>query len=179
LLGVGLVTLVLDARAYAADELCEAPPPDPRLEELRKSDPTDPRIEVTSDKGDLGRAGDAILEGNVQIRTGQRFLRADQANINAEKRSIELNGNVEYLDPTLHVQGQGGAFDGQGQGNFKGAQFELIDRSARGSAKDIAVREKSQLDLHDVLFTSCPAGNDDWQMRAGEISIDQQNRTGT
>jgi LPS-assembly protein len=165
--------------ALLAAELCEAPPTDPRLEALVEADPADPRIEVTSDKGDLGRDGDAVLDGNVKIRTGQRLLTADHARIDAEQRSIELEGRVEYLDPTLHVRGAGGAFDGQGLGNFTGAEFALLDRSVRGSASDIAVREQSKIEMKDVVYTACPPETDDWRLLAGEISIDQQTRTGT
>ena len=38
------------------------------------------------------------------------------------------SGNVEYLDPTLHVRGQGGSF-ADGNGEFEGAKFELLDGS--------------------------------------------------
>jgi len=99
--------------------LCEFPSAeDPRLEELRQSDPDDPRIDITSDQGELGRAGDASLSGNVRIRMGQRLLTADAAEIDAEQRSVSLKGIVEYLDPTLRVRGQGGSFQGQG-GTFE------------------------------------------------------------
>jgi LPS-assembly protein len=165
--------------AGAAETLCEAPPPDPRLEELESADASDPRIEVTSDSGDLGREGDARLKGNVRIRTGQRLLTADEAAIDARDRSIELRGNVEYLDPQLHVRGSGGNFDGQGTGSFEGAEFELLDRSARGAARSAAIREQSRIELEEVVYTACPAGRDDWQLRAGEIAINQQTRTGT
>ena len=133
---------------------CEAPPVDPRLAELEGSDATDPRIEVTSDSGDLGREGDAILKGNVRIRTGQRLLTADEASINATDRSIELKGNVEYLDPRLHVRGTGGNFDGQGHGQFSGAEFALLERNVRGSARDASVRDKGRMELEDVLYTA-------------------------
>ena len=52
--------------------------------------------------------------GQRRIRMGQRLLTADAAEIDAEKRSVSLKGIVEYLDPTLHVRGQGGNFEGQG-----------------------------------------------------------------
>jgi hypothetical protein len=59
---------LLASSAAGADPLkCEAPPPDPRLEELLQADPEDQRINITSDAGELGRAGDATLTGNVRI----------------------------------------------------------------------------------------------------------------
>jgi LPS-assembly protein len=152
---------------------------DPRIEELLQSDPDDPRIEVTSDTGDLGRAGDASLSGNVRIRMGQRLLTADEARIDAEKRSIQLNGDVEYLDPQLRVRGEGGAFQQGGTGDFRGAEFELLDSSVRGAATSASLDPSGLVQLEGVRYTACPPGNEDWSLGAGAIEIDQKSRIGT
>lgn len=152
---------------------------DPRLDELLRADPGDPRIDVTSDTGDLGRAGDASLRGNVTIRMGQRLLTADEAQIDAEQRSIQLNGDVEYLDPQMRVRGKGGAFQQGGRGDFQGAQFELFDSSVRGSARSASLSPSGQIELRGVQYTACPPDNEDWSLGAGEINIDQKSRIGT
>jgi LPS-assembly protein len=111
---------------------------------------------------------------------GQRLLTADEAEINAEKRSVRLQGKVEYLDPTLRVRGQGGSFQDAGIGEFKGAEFELLDRSVRAAAEDARLRAGGRvIELAGVKYTACPPGSDDWQLAAGEISIDQESRIGT
>ena len=164
--------------ARAEDLLCRRPPPDPRIEELLKADPEDPHIDVTADEGDLGREGDASLTGNVRIRMGQRMLAADSARIDAEKRSVRLEGQVEFLDPTLHVRGQGGEF-ADGDGSFEGAHFELTDRGVRGSARQVNLRDETVVDLLGVSYTACPPGNEDWHLRADRISINQETQVGT
>jgi len=158
--------------------LCPVTEQDPRVAELLQFDADDPRIEIVSDEGELGRAGDASLTGNVHIRMGQRLLMADSAQIDAEARSVRLTGRVEYLDPTLHVRGRGGDYAG-GSGNFDGAEFELPEQSARGSAESVHLRDQSVLDLEGVRYTACPAGNEDWYLGARQISIDQARRVGT
>jgi LPS-assembly protein len=174
-----LAACIAAAQGVRAEDLqCGVQAVDPRLEELLKADPDDPRIDITSDHGDLGRAGDASLSGNVRIRMGQRLLTADSAQLDANQRSVRLEGTVEYLDPTLHVRGQGGEFAGTA-GSFEGAEFELTDRGVRGAAKDVQLHDESIIDLDGVSYTACPPGNDDWMLRAGEISIDQESRIGT
>ena len=175
-----LAACLAAAPGLQADDLqCGFPAAvDPRLEELLRADPNDPRIDITSDHGELGREGDASLTGNVRIRMGQRLLSADAAQIDAEKRSVRLEGTVEFLDPTLHVRGQGGEFAGAA-GSFEGAEFELTDRGVRGAAQDVQLHDKSIIDLEGVRYTACPPGNDDWMLRAGEISINQESRIGT
>jgi LPS-assembly protein len=163
----------------AADHCAVEAVIDPRVDELLKADPDDPQIHVTSDTGELGRAGDAELSGNVQIRMGQRLLTADQATINAEQRSVELNGNVEFLDPQMHVRGKGGSFREGGVGTFEGAEFELSDQSVRGAARNAQVTQSGHIALEGVRYTACPPGNEDWSLNAGSIDIDQKNLIGT
>ena len=168
------------APAHAQDELCRNPAAqDPRLEELAQLDPTDTKIDIESDAGELDRDGDAILRGNVRIRMGQRLLAADEAEIDAEERSVRMRGQVEYLDPRLHVRGDGGSFAGEGTAEFKGAEFELLDRNVRGAAGDVRMRGQGVIELADVKYTACPPGNEDWELSAGEISLNQQTRIGT
>jgi LPS-assembly protein len=174
-----LAACLLAAAGAGADEpQCRMPEADPRLEELLKADPGDPDIDITSDYGELGREGDANLTGNVRIRLGQRLLAADAAEIDATRRSVKLKGEVEYLDPQLHVRGQGGTFGAEG-GSFTGAEFELAEDSVRGAARGVQFRNQRILDLEGVRYTACPPGNNDWQLRAERISIDQESRVGT
>lgn len=152
---------------------------DPRIDELLQADPDDPRIDITSDTGDLGRAGDASLSGNVTIRMGQRLLTADEATVDAEQRSIELKGDVEYLDPQVNVRGKGGSFQQGGRGEFSGAEFRLHDSSVRGAAQNASLSPTGNIKLEGVRYTACPPGNEDWSLGAGAIDIDQENRIGT
>ena len=166
--------------ALAADALCRNPAAqDPRLDELAQNDPEDPTIDIESDAGDMERDGDASLRGNVRIRMGQRLITADEAEVNATERSVSMRGKVEYLDPTLHVRGEGGSFAGEATAEFHGAEFELLDRSVRGTAGDVQMRQQGLLELNDVSYTACPPGNEDWLLSADEISLNQQTQIGT
>jgi LPS-assembly protein len=165
--------------ADVADQSCRIQVvEDSRLDALRAADPDDPHINITSDQGDLSRAGDAELSGNVSIQMGQRLLTADKATVDAEKRSVRVQGQVEYLDPTIHVTGRDGQF-ADGAGIFEGAKFELVDGSGRGAAKDAMLHDETMLDLEGVRYTACPPGNDDWEIKARKISLDQESSTGT
>jgi len=166
--------------AFAADALCRNPAAqDPRLDELAQNDPEDPTIDIESDAGEMERDGDASLRGNVRIRMGQRLITADEAEVNATERSVSMRGKVEYLDPTLHVRGEGGSFAGEATAEFHGAEFELLDRSVRGAAGDVRMRQQGLLELNDVSYTACPPGNEDWLLSADEISLNQRTQIGT
>ena len=173
------VTAPASGRADGGDRCAIETVVDPRIDELLQADPDDPRIDITSDTGDLGRAGDASLSGNVTIRMGQRLLTADQATVDAEQRSIELKGDVEYLDPQMNVRGKGGSFQQGGRGEFSGAEFRLHDSSVRGAAQNASLSPSGNIKLEGVRYTACPPGNEDWSLGAGAIEIDQESRIGT
>jgi LPS-assembly protein len=189
ILGVSVVGVLACAAptARAAEDVAVAnggqcrvaAPVDPRIETLLQADPDDERIEVSSDTGELDRNGNAILSGHVTIRTGQRLLSADEAELSATDRSVRLKGRMEYLDPQLHVRGQAGAFAEGAGGTFEGAEFELPERSVRGAAKGAKVSPAGIMELEGVHYTACPPGIEDWQLAAGEITIDQKKQMGT
>jgi LPS-assembly protein len=62
---------------------------------------------------------------------------------------------------------------------FHGAEFELLDRSVRGAAGDVRMRQQGLLELNDVSYTACPPGNEDWLLSADEISLNQRTQIGT
>jgi len=108
---------------------------DPRIEELLQADPDDPQIHVTSDTGELGRAGDAELRGNVQIRMGQRLLTADQSRANLVVRTGEVgSGSVRALTTALEQRVAPGALPAGLRGEVTGNAI-LLSRSADGIAQ--------------------------------------------
>lgn len=139
----------------------------------------DSRIEITSDGAELSRSGEGRLLGHVVVRQGDRTLTAETANFNAETRDFEVEGAVEYRDPRLRVGGESGTWNGAEGGVFEGTQFELPERPARGTAGRLQLSPDGNLGLRDVTFTTCPAGNDDWVLRAGAIDIDRAAQQGS
>ena len=136
-------------------------------------------IHVESDGASVSRSGDAALLGNVQLTQGRRTLRAETATYEAETRRFKVEGDVEYQDPQLRVKGSTGTWSGAEGGRFEGAEFELPDRPARGTAASLGLTPRGNLELEEVLFTTCPAGNDDWLLKASSISIDREAQQGT
>ncbi len=176
-----LVALATLPRAAAAED-CGPPPADPAAAAgppAGEADPGSRPIEITSDGAELSRAGEGRLLGHVVVRQGDRTLTADTASFNAETRDFEVEGAVEYRDPRLRVGGDSGSWNGTEGGVFTGTEFELPERPARGTAGELRLSPQGDLGLRDVMFTTCPAGNDDWLLRAGAIDIDRQAQQGT
>ncbi len=135
-------------------------------------------VQVESGGAELTREGDAKLTDGVVIRQGDRELSAESATYDASERRFDVEGDVEYRAPDLRLKGGTGSWDSRGSGEFTGAEFELPQRPARGSAESLVMTSAGELKLREVRFTSCPAGNEDWQLRASAIDIDQRKQQG-
>ncbi|MGH6887094.1 MAG: LPS-assembly protein LptD, partial [Geminicoccales bacterium] len=136
-------------------------------------------VQVKSRGGaEVTREGDAKFTGGVSIVRGEREVSAESATYDASKQRFEVEGDVEYRSPDLRLRGGSGSWNALGTGQFTGAEFELPQRPARGSAAELEMTSQGVLKLRDVRFTTCPAGSADWELKAASIDIDQKTQQG-
>jgi len=150
---------------------------DDRLSEVAPAGDTP--IDITSDTGSLGVNGDAVLTGNVVVRQGDREIRAENIQYNAEGTAIKVEGAIEYRDPLIIVRGNGGNYSQAVGADFRAAEFEIPARPARGTAGEMSLDTEGRVRLRDVMFTSCPRDDNGWRLQADEIELDTTTREGT
>ncbi len=136
-------------------------------------------IEIQADDAALGRDGNAELSGNVTVRQGDRQLSAEQVTYDAASQRFRVDGNVAYRDPVLRARGARGEYGQNSGARFEGAEFELPARPARGTAREMSLDTNGVVTLEDVTFSTCPAEDPAWQIRARSIELDTQQRLGT
>ncbi len=145
---------------------------------VRIASPDELPIEVTSGAAEVTREGSATLSNGVVIRQGDRRLTARSASYDSVGRRFKVEGDVEYRDPELRLKGGSGFWSADGGGEFAGTEFELPARPARGAAVNLGLKPSGELNMREVSFTTCPAGNSDWFLRASSIDIDQRKQQG-
>jgi LPS-assembly protein len=167
--------------AAASECLWPGVPPEPAEAASPAADAKSPDelpVKVESGNAEMTREGDAKLSGGVTIIQGERAVSADAATYDASEQRFEVEGDVEYRSPDLRLKGGSGSWNALGTGQFTGAEFELPQRPARGSAETLEMDDQGRLALSEVRFTTCPAGNTDWELRASSIEIDQKTQQG-
>jgi LPS-assembly protein len=137
----------------------------------------DQGIEVLSDGLRVEADGAAQVQGNVELRQGDRSLRADKVNINPVDRSVSVSGSVRYRDTGLMVSGESGDF-ANGEAQFRGAEFEMPLQPARGSADLLSLSAGGVMRLEGVRYTTCPVGHDDWGIQARSVELDTKKSMG-
>ena len=138
----------------------------------------DDTIRITSDDAVISVQGDAQLKGNVQLRQGDRELSADEVDYAADRKSFTVRGHVQYSDPVLRASGGSGSYGATSGSNFVGAEFELPERPARGTAKAMSLDTNGVATLSGVSFSTCPSSTPDWRLRASSIVLDTRAGVG-
>jgi LPS-assembly protein len=136
-------------------------------------------IDISSDNAVLGVDGNATLSGEVRVTQGERELRADSVVYDAKRNAFSVKGSVEYRDPLVRARGLSGDYAQSEGANFTGAEFELPQRPARGTAGQMNVGLDGIIELERVTFTTCPRDDDSWQIEARDIALDTRRRTGS
>lgn len=139
----------------------------------------EPLVELSSDSATVGADGDAVLAGDVRVTQGARTLTAEDVTYDSKRGVFEVAGEVRYTDQELQVSGRGGRFDPKGGAAFEQAEFALPERPARGAAGELTLSADGRVGLRDVWFSTCPAADPDWRIRARSITLDTADREGT
>lgn len=132
----------------------------------------------------LGARPDVRLGGGVLVRRGERVASADSAFYDADRRSLQLTGSVQFRDPVTEITGSSAEFAyDTGVIRFEGAEFRLGQTGepgagSRGSAGLLQISRDGTLELDDVSYTTCPPGSDDWLIVADDIDLDTRERVG-
>lgn len=151
-----------------------APPSTP----TRPVSGNDGKIDIEADDITYEVDGDANFKDNVRLRQGNREIRANDLEYHAADSAAKVNGKLEYLDPLIHVIGRGGNYSATQGADFNAAEFELRERSARGTAEQMHLSPGGIVRLDDVKFTTCPRTDEAWQLRAKLITLDTRERIG-
>jgi LPS-assembly protein len=143
-----------------------------------KSVATGGAISVDADHSDYDKQTDtAVFTGHVVVKQGEREIKADEISIQ-NKKNVKGQGGVDYTDPIVHILGSGGNYSATGGADFKDAQFQLLQRPARGAAQTMNLTPEGILDLKDVTFTTCPANDESWNLKARDITLDTRAKVG-
>src|SRR5215207_7378623 len=123
-----------------------------------ETDPANEPITIESDSGgcEFDVNGNARLCGNVEMRQGNRRIKADCLEYDATTQRAKLDGAVEFSDPTLTVRGSSGTYSPSLGAQFEGTQFELPARNARGAARSMKVDADGTITLKDVSIVYLP-----------------------
>ncbi|AWL10946.1 LPS-assembly protein LptD [Saliniradius amylolyticus] len=161
--------LLTSCLSHAAEApLCPVPPVSEP--ELLAGD--NPNIVVTADKAQINQDTLAFFSGNVDIQSRDAQIHAQQATYNKREQFLGATGDIRYRDRQIEVTSDDLFLDADsGRLNLRQTQYRLSAYPGRGAAGSIGINQREGIVLDDVTFTTCPAGQEDWALKAGSLEL--------
>jgi LPS-assembly protein len=169
-------TLLALAQARAADSDCPPSPPPPATAAAAPPTNTISYAANESEGSLLDRR--ITLRGCVELRYQGRVIRADEATLDAARRSVRVPGHLSFEDATVRVDSQSGSYDPETGADFHGATFQLLQQPGRGAAETMTRKPNGQIELDKVTYTTCKDCPPDWQIRARRITLNVDSLRG-
>ncbi|MCU7553112.1 LPS assembly protein LptD [Alteromonas sp. ASW11-19] len=131
-------------------------------------------VKVEANRTEIIENQVALFSGNVDITSDSATIRANQAQVNENGRDMFAEGDVQYQDKQLRVNSDAISLDqSEERLELTNTRYQLSGVAGRGAADNILLDTDQGLILSDVSFTTCPPGDEDWSIRASEISIEK------
>ncbi|PID42853.1 MAG: LPS biosynthesis protein [Proteobacteria bacterium] len=153
-------------------------------------------IYVSADESEGDFETEAVLTGDVEIRHADFLLTGDWAMFDKIEESAHLEGNVVFRSPGFAITGDKAHYlIASEEFSLDSASYVLYESRIRGDARQVLSRKKEAgtglwgrftesgdgivTSVYDGSFSTCPPGNSDWQIGAGEIELDRDEGFGS
>ena len=129
---------------------------------------------LTGKKDDqIEATGRATLSHDGQSVSADRMLYQQRTqDLDAQGSVVLKQGGNTMGGPHLQIN------LGNSAGKMEQPQFYLEENHARGSAEVMRIQDRQHFILDNATYTTCPAGNDDWQMKMSLLELDRDSQIG-
>lgn len=140
----------------------------------------DQRTYVDADSATIDNQNVTRFSGDVLIRQGEKQLRADEVTYNRQTNTVDAEGNIVFTTGEILLKGDKAKVNLEySTGVINNTYYQTGTVNGRGTAKTVNVESKTKLSLHDATYTTCPPNNVVWQLKADEITVNNENHQGT
>ena len=163
-------------------EHCTNPSAPKYAEQIRanKGERTRAPINVKSNYSEIFENEISSYFGNVEIKRADQQVFSNAANYDSVAGKLDVQGDVYYSDDEMSVHTNAATFDlANDQAKLRDVLFIAPSAPLRGHAGAVYRESKTISHYQDVAYTSCPTGNQDWVVHAGDLKIDKEDGTGT
>lgn len=137
-------------------------------------------VDVTSNYSEIFENEISSYFGNVRIKRADQQVISNAANYDSVTEKLAVEGDVYYSDDDMAVHTDAATFDlNSDKAKLRDVLFIAPTAPLRGHAGAVYRESKDVSHYQDVAYTSCPTGNQDWVVHAGELKIDREDGTGT
>ncbi len=137
-------------------------------------------VDVKADNAQLVEDGTSVFTGNVEVNRAGQELRAGRATYNQTTGKVSAQGNVSVRDSDIILNADQGEWSlADDKGSMIDAEYRLRQMHARGEASHVHRKGKQLTKLKNATYTTCPPGDDAWQLQASEVDLDHTEAVGS
>ncbi len=125
--------------------------------------------------------GDEVIEisGDAILRKDGQSIHADRLRYNQISNELQAQGSVRLEQPGSVVTGPQLELNlDTNVGNMEQPNYIFTEMGGRGEADMLHIQSKQHFSLDNPTYTTCPADNQDWQMKIGRLEIDRDRQIG-
>ncbi|MFT7212164.1 MAG: LPS-assembly protein [Granulosicoccus sp.] len=129
----------------------------------------------------LSENGEVTLTGNTTIQYQGRELAAENALYNAATGEISVNGDLSFIGQGIQLESNEAFIDIDDDLFRTGKsvyELDLNGKRATGSADAMARLENGHFEMKGATYSTCPAGDKSWFVRADSINLDPDKGIG-
>ena len=142
-------------------------------------DPELSPVDVKADNVQLLQSGTSVFSGNVDITRAGQQLSSERATYNRASGDVTASGSVRLRDSEIIVDSEQAEWSlNKDEGRMLGAQYRIRQAHARGEASHLLRRGMATTDLKNATYTTCPEGDNAWQLKASEVHLDHEEGVG-
>ncbi|WP_338401496.1 LPS-assembly protein LptD [Neptunicella marina] len=129
-------------------------------------------VEIKANETSVQQNKMAEFAGKVQIISDSAQIQAQHARIDKVTQQLNASGNIRFEDPQIRVSSDDVHLDfNSGELSLDKTAYEMVGINGRGEAGRIELSKERGIELQDVSFTTCPVGEEDWEMIASSIQL--------
>jgi LPS-assembly protein len=119
------------------------------------------------------------LSGDATIRYGNKQLQASQLTYRQQTGEVEASGGIRFTGPDLLVTGESALLQtDQERGTLNQISYSMPAQHIRGEASRMQLDGTDRQQFEGVSYTTCPPGNNDWQLTAEKVELDHEAGSG-
>ncbi len=137
--------------------------------------------EIHADAAELYRTENkAVFSGNVEIISDSERIGANHAVYDRLQETIDAENRVFFEQKGLRLAATRASYNLKDKrGSAEQVEYRLISRAARGTAESLQIENNTTAQLSGISYTTCAPGNEDWQLKARDMTIDQDAGQGS
>ncbi len=137
-------------------------------------------LDAVADKSEINSKNSYSLSGNVVLNSSKYYLAADKVNVNKSNKILNASGNVEFQNNELMLTADKVVIQQKNsitQTLAEQVHFHYPNTKIKGQARK-ASNDGNQQTYEYATYSTCPLGNNNWQIKADNINLNTGTNRG-